>query len=363
LAHLPLGKNLFKDDPDADAVHVAVCFDEQMEMPFLALAESLRHSIKDRCRKLIIHAIYMGQLSESVSRLELYNTGNFVVDFVRSDVNFESLPKRSFVTDATYIRFMLPTLLNCVHRVLYLDADTIVVNDVSRLYDTDLHGLCVGAVIDRGTTLINVQLGLKIDRDLGFNRKFGDEINTYLRNVIGLKAGDEKRYFNAGVLLIDLGLWRTMGVTEAAIEYLCRNTNCIYIDQDALNAVLGTRYTQLDDRWNSLAICSYDYYLTNGSIESMNIVQKWRSDPWIVHYAGPNKPWRADRDRTPLDSYFWNAARKSFAYRLLKEMHYATTPPMSDYRATRKFIPTRTERLIEYCSKLACPLAKVPGRQ
>jgi lipopolysaccharide biosynthesis glycosyltransferase len=342
----------FSYDHCLETIHVAVCFDEHMAMPFLALAASLRHTKKDKSRKLILHAIHMGRLPDIVARLEDYNTESFVVKFYQVDHCFDDLPKIPYISAATYLRLIVPKVLASVNRVLYLDADTIVVNDITELYDTDLKDKCLGAVIDRGTTLINVQLGLKLDRDCGPNRESGYEIDTYMRDVIGLCPGNERKYFNAGVLLIDLDLWRTMGVSEATFDYLQKRPDCIYLDQDALNAVIRGQYIPVDDRWNCLAICSYDYHLSNGSRESKKIVHQWRTDPWIVHYAGPNKPWRADRGSTPLDNYFWDAARKSFAYPLLKKAHYASSPPKADYRETRKFIPTRTERMVEYCSSL-----------
>jgi hypothetical protein len=45
-------------DGSTEPVHIAVCFDENMDMPFLALAESLRYSLKNRYITLIIHVIY-----------------------------------------------------------------------------------------------------------------------------------------------------------------------------------------------------------------------------------------------------------------------------------------------------------------
>ena len=66
-------------DGGTEPVHIAVCFDEHMEMPFLALAESLRYSIKNSHRTLILHAIYTGRISEIVSRLTSHTSNNFIV--------------------------------------------------------------------------------------------------------------------------------------------------------------------------------------------------------------------------------------------------------------------------------------------
>ena len=340
-------EKVVKSDGSTEPVHIAVCFDENMDMPFLALAESLRYSIKNRHRSLIIHAIYRGQLSETVSRLTSHNSNNFIVEFIRANIELQTLPLRDVFTHATYTRLYLHIILSDIHKVVYLDPDTIVVNDISKLYDTELSGCCLAASQDRGTAMMHSEYGFKVDKKIGLNAKHGDDINTYLRNVIGLKNGNEHLYFNDGVLLIDLDLWRSMNILGLAIDFLHRNPDCLYLGQDALNAVLSTRYTILDDRWNSLAILVNEYHLNHFSYDSVKIINKWRNDPWIVHYAGPNKPWRADRDRTMLDFYFWNAAKRSFAYPSLKRLHYASTPPMSKYKETRKFSPTLIERFKE----------------
>jgi len=333
-------------DGGTEPVHIAVCFDEHMEMPFLALAESLRYSIKNSHRTLILHAIYTDRISEIVSRLTSHNSNNFIVEFIHYNIELLGLPMRDFVTHATYTRLYLHIILRDVHKVLYLDVDTIVVNDISKLFDTELNGRCLAASQDHGTAMMS-ELGFKVDKKIGLNAKHGDDINTYLRKVIGLKNGNEHLYFNAGVLLIDLDLWSSMNIPGLAIDFLRRNPDCLYLDQDALNAVLATRYIILDDRWNSLAITINEYHIKHLSYDSVKIINKWRHDPWIVHYAGPNKPWRADRDRTLLDFYFWNAAKRSFAYPSLKRLHYASSPPMSKYKETRKFSPTLIERFKE----------------
>jgi lipopolysaccharide biosynthesis glycosyltransferase len=126
-------KKVVEPDGSTEPVHIAVCFDENMDMPFLALAESLRYSLKNRYRTLIIHAIYSGQLSETVSRLTSHNSNTFIVG---ANIELQTLPLRDVFTHATYTRLYLHIILPDVHKVIYLDPDTIVVNDISILYDT-----------------------------------------------------------------------------------------------------------------------------------------------------------------------------------------------------------------------------------
>jgi lipopolysaccharide biosynthesis glycosyltransferase len=266
-------KKVVEPDGSREPVHIAVCFDENMDMPFLALAESLRYSIKNRYRTLIIHAIYSGQLSDTVLRLTSRNSNNFIVEFIRADIELQALPLRDVFTHATYTRLYLHIILSDIHsdihKVIYLDPDTIVVNDISKLYDTELNGCCLAASQDRGTAMMHSEYGFKVDKKIGLNAKHGDDINTYLRNVIGLKNGNEHLYFNDGVLLIDLDLWRNMNILGLAIDFLRRNPDCLYLGQDALNAVLATRYIILDDRWNSLVVAFHDANLLCDGLQNI----------------------------------------------------------------------------------------------
>ena len=294
-----LNNTILDDDP----VNVAVCFDRNMALPFLVLAESLRTSIKDKCRKLTIHALYIDELPDIVFRLRDTNTDRFRVNFIDVSNRFDNLLMQGRFTRATHIRFILHEILIDLKRVIYIDADTIAVGDISKLYDTDIKGHALGAVRDVGTTLICASFGPRMDLKRGMTRTNGIDIFKYIRDTVRLKEGSEHLYFNAGILLMDLDIWRKDDIAGAAMNFLSRNTNCVYLDQDALNHVMEGKYLQLDERWNSIAINTDDYCLSNGTEESMEIARKWRLDPWIVHFAGP-KPWRADQDKTPNGSLF-----------------------------------------------------------
>ena len=79
-----------------------------------------------------------------------------------------------------------------VHRVLYLDCDTIVSDDLTGLETFDMQG-CPIALVQEPT------------------------INHNRLPVLGLKP--ESRYFNAGVLLIDMDRWRAENTEKTVLDY------------------------------------------------------------------------------------------------------------------------------------------------
>src|SRR5262249_16597258 len=82
-----------------------------------------------------------------------------------------------------------------VTRVLYLDADIVVVGNIAPLWSTDLEGALLGTIDIPGA-----EQGVKL---------------------LGMRAEDG--YFNAGVLLIDLKQWRETGAMNSVLDYITAN--------------------------------------------------------------------------------------------------------------------------------------------
>ena len=163
------------------------------------------------------------------------------------------------VSEATYARLLIPGMFpHSVLRVLYLDADLLVLGDLNWLWEMDLEGAVAGAVLDR--------LDAKIKRGLP-----------------GLEAVPRvSSYFNAGVLLIDLVRWREEKISEKAMEYLTMHPQSPFSDQDALNFACDGLWKNLDARWNFQG-----HYETD--IAQLATEQR----PSIIHFATSRKPWDA----------------------------------------------------------------------
>ena len=116
-------------------------------------------------------------------------------------------------TYMTLMRLALPELLQKEHRVLWLDVDTIVTDDIGDLFDEDLGGCCIGAV-----------------REPPWSRP-------------------GRVYYNAGVLLMDLDAMR--GDVFMRLIQRINTVRMGFKDQDAINDVLGGRIHDLSPIWNA----------------------------------------------------------------------------------------------------------------
>lgn len=251
---------------------------------YVAHSAAMLHSVLAQNRGHDVHVHYMhgpdigAEHEESLAAMVTTQGGS--VSFLRIPDNaIEGLPTKGFTRKATWYRIFLPQLLPEVERILYLDADLIVVDALTPLWELDLTGQWVGAVT-------NV---------------FQDN-HVHRPAELGL-AGPEV-YFNAGVLLMNLAQMRSDGRTEALLEYGVQNADRLeWRDQDALNVVLGERRMELHPRWN----CMNAFYVFDhaSDVFGEERLEQAKSDPAIRHFEGPsiNKPWHYMCERELRELY------------------------------------------------------------
>jgi lipopolysaccharide biosynthesis glycosyltransferase len=277
-------------------VHVACCFDRKMELPFLVLASSLKRRLKGD-RRVVLHAFHSDPIAHDLAYFVGLNSATFERRLRHIENRFHHVASwPSHLTAASLLRLRLPSVLDGVDRVIYLDCDLVVLNDITTLYDTDLSDFPLAACLDFWLT--GAPPFAPPGWDVG-------EWHKFLSEVVGL--GDWKTYFNAGVLVMDLNRFRNTGLAQAAEEFLERtNYETPFVDQEALNHVIDGAFVRLDSRWNVLAALGHP-------------------NPWIIHYAGPNKPWSCEgRPIAFWNQRFWQEAAESAALPLLVRAYLET---------------------------------------
>jgi len=281
-----------------DTIHIACCFDERMELPFLVLANSIKRRLTGG-RKVVLHAFHCDPLKHDKVFSGSLESDVFEVRFSLIENPYGHLSPKDHITAAMYIRLRLPVLLQDVHRLIYLDTDVIVLTDITPLHDTDLRGRALAATLD-------YPLLTEAQRD-GANLK-------YLKEVV--KLTNWKTYFNSGVLVMDLDAFRKKNLAATAEGFIAGMEQEIsHPDQDALNHALDGEFVRLDPRWNRHAFRG-DEYASNPDADFAD-VELWKSDPWIVHYCSCAKPWNPHAPTTQFDRQFWLEAAECEALPLL----------------------------------------------
>jgi lipopolysaccharide biosynthesis glycosyltransferase len=276
-----------------------------MVLPALILASSVRQ-FGGNGRKITFYALHTSSAKIVRRAHKRLNSPHFeVVTIPVEAARFEKIPVHGEYTRATYMRLMLPEVLSKVSRLVYLDSDTILNRSLADLFDTDLQGRPVAACVD---------LGVRRSIDA---RLVVPGFAASPREHLALLGLPPERYFNAGVMVIDLDYWRKHKVAPRLENMLLDPPQkLLWQDQDAMNLLFQDDYVALDPRWNFLAVL-----LAGISPEQppeaklAHIYSQWADDPWIIHYAGPCKPWSTYHLSTPLDAYFWRAVDRSpFCY-------------------------------------------------
>ncbi len=178
------------------------------------------------------------------------------------------------VTVATYYRVLIPELLPpSYHKAIYLDADVIVQADLGKLWDTPFGGRHLLAVQDQGIWLISGPFGLKSYKSLGIP--------------------EDAKFFNTGVLVLDLDKWRQDRIAEKIFDRVRHHPfDGIGHDQDGVNAVLWNDWTELDPRWNQMPQL-LQLKVAEESRFDRDTFHRVLEDPYIIHYAYASaKPWR-----------------------------------------------------------------------
>jgi lipopolysaccharide biosynthesis glycosyltransferase len=255
----------------ADARYVPHC----ATMIASALAE--HHS------DLRVHYLHGPELparaKESIT--EMVAEGGGSVSFLEIDpAQVAGLPSWDYISATMWYRVFLPELLPEVPRVLYLDADTIIVDSLAPLWEIDLGNQLVGAVT-------NV-----------FQRAASDQPEQF-----ELRRSDPP-YFNSGVLLMNLELMREQETSSELLGYARANSDRLgWPDQDALNHVLGAKRHHLHPRWNLMN--SFLLFPWSEETFGAKSLAEARSDPAIRHFEGPsvNKPWHLLCERGMRELY------------------------------------------------------------
>ena len=198
-----------------------------------------------------------------------------------------------------YLRFLAAEVLpETLDRVVYLDCDLVVLDDIFELYDTDLNGMAIGAVEDA---------------------RWADGATESRLARLGARPGAP--YVNSGVLVLDLHTWRRDNLARDLFAFVAEHGSLLLRhDQDALNVVLQDRIRLLDKRWNVQTLM-FSPAARKMLLPEDEAAKQARRHPGIVHYSTGSKPWAFRAPGRRKHIYFgfreataWRAARPQLEF-------------------------------------------------
>ena len=228
---------------------------------------------------------------ENKNKISKYKRENISIEFV--DLNYyirkvkDKLYTRDYYSKTTYFRLFIPNLYPQYDKVLYLDSDIVILDDIANLFDTDLGDNLVAAAPDDVI-------------------QFHPVFQTYAEKVVGV--ADYRRYFNAGVLLMNLHQLRKFKFQEKFVYLLDKIKFSVAQDQDYLNRLCKGRVKLLDRTWNRMPM------------EDPKIRPE---DVKLVHYNLAFKPWHFED--ILYKEFFWMYAHETEYFDMIQEIRESYT--------------------------------------
>jgi len=257
-------------------VHVVTSADNNFAIPLTVMLKSLVMNFKIYSN-LIIYILDGGITDENKEKIiKSLDPNKIDIKWIKIDESkLKDVKISAHISIATYYRLLIHKLLpNNIDKVVYIDSDTIFNEDISKIWELNIKNAPLLAVQDQdaNTRFVSSPYGLSNYRDLGLDSK--------------------SKYFNAGVLLINLKKWRSDDIGSKSIEYARKNAKIIkFHDQDGLNAILSNKWKELDLRWNFSSQMFWRSTYINNVVCDKKTYEKIICNPYIIHFTTGLKPW------------------------------------------------------------------------
>lgn len=194
---------------------------------------------------------------------------------------------------SSYGRLFIGSMLPAdVSRCLYLDCDMIICDCIDELWNWDMHGC----------TIASVQ----------------DTVSRETKERIGVHC--EEKYFNAGLLLIDLNKWRSIDTEWACLDFIARHQGSVtHHDQGVLNGLFHQDVSILPLKYNVMTIHYImsrakilKYFREESPFYSEEEIAQAKAHPVVLHYTPSftSRPW-VRTCRHPLKKLYWDAVAKT----------------------------------------------------
>lgn len=188
-----------------------------------------------------------------------------------------------------FIGSMLP---ESVSRCLYLDCDMIICDSINELWNWDMHGCTIAAV--------------------------QDTVSRETKENVGAQFSE--KYFNAGLLLIDLDKWRRSNIEQACLDFIAQHHGSVtHHDQGVLNGIFHRDASILPLKFNVMTIHYMmdrtrilNYFHEESPFYDEDEIAQAKAHPTVLHYTPSftSRPWVRNCCH-PLKKLYWDAVEKT----------------------------------------------------
>ena len=261
-----------------DRIHIFyACDDNFVKFTVVSLYSMQQNASKDF--KYTVHVLHTDIKPETQALMLKMQDDNFSVTFDNvsdyMDGLCKTLPLRDYYSNTTYYRMFIADMYPDIDKAIYIDSDTVVTGDISKLYAYDIDEYDLAACREQAMVQEDVY-------------------GTYVEKCLGI---DRNAYFNAGVLLINCRRFREKKSLEDFVRLLGFYNFRVTQDEDYLNIICRDHVLFLPQTWNTEIFGELLH-----PIEESN----------VIHYIMVSKPWHyADCRHGDI---FWSYAEQTEVY-------------------------------------------------
>ena len=247
-------------------INFLYCLDENYNIQAFTSILSLLDNLSEKANFFIIHR-NLDRFKKIPSIISKHEKLNKLTTYSFSNLydNFPNV-KNSHISEATYYRLFISQILpKELSEIIYIDCDIIstkpIKNEFKQIFDS--------------LNQSNQAIGVKTE----FLR---DKNNEYIFSNLKL---ENDKYFNAGVMFINLEKWRAINIEEKAKNIIEDDKiEFAFWDQDILNKLFDGEYFEIENKFN------YGVDVENFNLNNNEIFDK----SFLIHYMGSKKPWTVE---------------------------------------------------------------------
>ncbi|XVF72486.1 hypothetical protein PTKIN_Ptkin12aG0125000 [Pterospermum kingtungense] len=273
----------------SDRIHITMTLDANyLRGTMAAVLSILQHSTcPENVEFHFLWGKYEPEVLESInSTFPFLNFRVYEFDSNRVRGKISKSIRQALDQPLNYARIYLADILPTdVKRVIYLDSDLVVVDDIAKLWEVDLEGKVLAAPEYCHANFTNYFTDL-FWADKGLSSTFD---------------GRRPCYFNTGVMVVDVDKWRQGTYTQKVEEWMAvQKQKRIYTlgSLPPFLLVLAGNIKAVDHRWNQHGLGGDNL---EGRCRSLH-----PGPISLLHWSGKGKPWlRLDSRKPCIVDHLW----------------------------------------------------------
>ena len=257
-------KNIMKDKNNICCEYpIVLITDENYLHPTIVTITSIL--INKHCDTKYKIYVFCNSLSEKSKKL--LSSIDSCIEVVPFENEFsEFVGTHQHVSAAALLKFKIADKFPSYDKILYLDTDMIIQDDLSNLFNIDIQNKYAAVVKDMAGMLLQ-HAGKKLNLD---------------------------NYFNSGMMLLNIKKMREENISEKLMDYKLHKDIRKFMDQDCFNAVFGENVVYLTCKYNYMPINQKEFndkQIADFYNVPQDLISEFDSYASVIHLTNKEKPW------------------------------------------------------------------------